>query len=223
MSLKNIINLGLLGIIFSIITHTVLIFYALGIFKNYQLCIVVFSLISLLCNFSSIYSCFKYTKNNAYTCNINLIGIFSLMPIMAFNVIALAYELLPNIPHISTYSIMYNVSSIIYVVFKFVFLFSIYLHRNTNNLDKPVYKAFFIIRGLTTAFIVISNLHFIGFNIPNSHNLLFNFKQINLMYIIDLLMLLFTYKNFVSELIELSKLDTYSKALLPLNKKVFGN
>ena len=223
MSLKNTVNLGLMGIISLIISHILLTFYRLDIIKNNLIYICIFSLFSLLCSFFSIYSCFKYTKNNEYICKINLIGTFMLMPIIAFNFLALIYEIVPNLPYLNTYSIMYNISSIIYIVLKFVFLFSIYLNKNTNELKKPIYKVFFILTALTSILLIIKNLHFITFNIPNSHILLFQLEEINILYTINLLLLLFTYKGFINELALIGKLDSYSKTLLPLNKKVFGN
>lgn len=212
MSNNNIYTLGIIGIFLSLISILLKILTVINFFNIDPIITSIILAASSTFIFISIYNLFPFTENDKVGCKINLLGIFSIIPILIgnfCNVIVLAIPVLLTFSGLMTILRALSILSSILIT---LFLFSIYNNSITKNLEHVTYR---LTLTCSSCCLVINTLYHISTMIvynPVYESFINKISFLNyvLAFIFNLL-LLSTYKNFLQELILISNSNTNIK------------
>lgn len=199
MSNKSINVFGLVGI-FIIIIGTIL-----NIINDIKVNAISSLYISLIFTlgfsflFISLYNWFKFTEHSPLGCKINLIGVFSTIPIVAFNIFRFITKLFPSLSVCSTSTILLSTFFIVNNILLTLFLFNIYNNRTTYNLANLPCKLTLV---LSVVLLIANTIYHVIYTINNIFHVNLRFvTEISICY------------NFISLIFQFTFLITYSKFL----------
>lgn len=210
MSHNNIYTVGIIGIFLSLVTAILKTTIYLNFFNIHPIIIDVIFTTSSILVFISIYHLFKYTENDKLGCKLNLIGVFSVIPLLIYNAFSFIILAFPLFLDFSMFMTVLGILLILGNVLVTLFLFSIYNNNVTKNLETPIYKLTLI---FSSCCLVINSICNFSSNLIDNPfyesflNTLGLFKYISA-FIFGILLMV-SYKNIITELIHISKNEVH--------------
>ncbi|KMT22120.1 hypothetical protein [Clostridium cylindrosporum] len=210
MPIEKSIKFGLLGI-GTMITGSILKFLSIfNVFYNRDILFSFLYLVGPLFLLISLYSLFKYTENSDLGCKINLLGIFSFLLLVIYDIVNFVGHFLPAMSTLFTTLTLFNVATVVSNLLMTLFLFNIYLNKTTDTLNNFRYK---LVLASNLVNLIITGMQHVNYilhvNSANTHS---SFTIVSSISIIYKLMLLVTYKGFVQELKLISDKTCNNKA-----------
>lgn len=202
MSTKSINVYGLIGIFILILGTLLNLINNIKFNAVITLYVSLISILGALFLFISLYKCFEFTESSTIGCRINLVGVFSIIPILAFNVFRFLEEIFPSLSTYPSASILLGSFLFMSNALLTLFLFSIYNKHITHRLNNLSCKLMLV---LSIILLVSNIIYHVMCNVLGSPY--FNLKFIteisiwhNLILLIFYFTLLITYRKFLDEL-----------------------
>lgn len=154
MSFNKTANIGSLGAFLLMITNTLSIVFEIdkytstGIFIRFTYFIGSALLLISLCG------CFKYTQNSNLGCKINLIGVFSVITLLAVDILNLLGFAFPILLTLYTYTTLSNIALVLSYALISLFLLSIYYNHTSKGLNSIMYKVTMVTISINTAILI---------------------------------------------------------------------
>lgn len=219
MSFNKTANLGSLGILILISAYVI-------DFLSPSNTLTIKSLLNSFAYFSgsvllfiSLYRCFKYTENSKIACKINLIGIFALIPSLAFDILSILGHIFPVLPTLYTSTFLRTSASIISYILLTLFLFSIYSNHISHGLNSILYKV--VIIGNFINLILLIPYSLITFTerevsfLSILQHTISPFPLYTIALLVFVLLIFLTYKGFLTELKHISEKTTDNQICNP--------
>lgn len=205
MSSNNIYTVGIVGIFLSLIAIILKILTYTELFNIDRLIISIVFTISSIFIFMSIYNIFQFTEHDKLGCKINLLGIFSIIPILIYNFCSLMTLALPILITFSGLMTILSSLSILSSILVTLFLFSLYGNSITKKLENIDYK---LTLTCSSCHLVLNTLyHITDIIVYNPAYDSFVNKIGLLNYTVALIftiLLIYTYKNIIHEIISIA-------------------
>lgn len=202
MSVNKSIFLGILGLIMHLFGLILVSTTTFCILNYNQIYLHIVFLISNCLILISLYSLLKYTDKSRLGTNLNLLGFYSYIPFIVFDLLKIFSSLFPIVSTLFTGTTLYLISNTLSDILFLLCVFGVVYYRTPKLWLRPIYILTLICIFVTYSISIINCLSTI-FKI--SYNFHFNINATCLMINIFIsIALIFFYRKFIYELINIA-------------------
>ncbi|MEF9951888.1 MAG: hypothetical protein RR838_04790 [Clostridium sp.] len=199
MSIEKIIYTGVLSYIIIATNRTLELAFKFNLYETQKLGVSLLYLLSSILTFVSFYALCSYTDRSSIAGKINLIAVFSIIPMLAFDCVNILSYFITEFESLYTRSILFAAASAFSSTLFLIFIVGLYKYKVSPSISRS-FKGLILISSILTIINIIDSSITIAIgNFEPSSIVLYILKLVLFIYMVV------NYKYIVLELIKIAQ------------------